>query len=124
MKKLLTSGYALIIFSSIALSFKAILVSVGSVIVDLAAGQGGNCALTKAGHTVEHHQVTIMGPLNLPATIPVDASRMYSKNITTFFKHLYPKPDAELDFADEIVKGSCITRDGQIVNEQVKAALD
>ncbi len=97
---------------------------VGSVIVDLAAGQGGNCALTKAGHTVEHHQVTIMGPLNLPATIPVDASRMYSKNITTFFKHLYPKPDAELDFADEIVKGSCITRDGQIVNEQVKAALD
>lgn len=96
----------------------------GSVIVDLAAGQGGNCALTKPGYTVEHHQVTIMGPLNLPATIPVDASRMYSKNLTTFFKLLYPKPDAIPDFNDEIIRESCMTRDGQIVNEQVKAALD
>ena len=95
----------------------------GSVIVDLAAEQGGNCALTKAGETVTHNGVSIVGPVNLSASLPVDASRMYSKNITTLFKLLYPKPDATPDVNDEIVKGCCITRDGQIVNEQVKAAL-
>jgi NAD(P) transhydrogenase subunit alpha len=95
----------------------------GSVIVDLAAEQGGNCALTKAGETVEAHGVTIVGPVNLPASIPIDASRMYSKNITTLFKLLYPKPDALPDVDDEIVKGSCITRGGSIVNEQVQKAM-
>jgi len=95
----------------------------GSVIVDLAAEQGGNCALTKAGETVTHNGVSIIGPVNLSASLPIDASRMYSKNITTLFKLLYPKPDATPDVNDEIVKGCCITRDGQIVNEQVKAAL-
>ena len=95
----------------------------GSVIVDLAAEQGGNCALTKAGETVDAHGVTIIGPVNLPASIPIDASRMYSKNITTLFKLLYPKPDASPDLNDEIVKGSCITRGGAIVNEQVQKAL-
>jgi len=95
----------------------------GSVIVDLAAEQGGNCALTKAGETVEAHGVSILGPVNLPASIPIDASRMYSKNITTLFKLLYPKPDVLPDVNDEIVKGSCITRAGAIVNEQVQKAM-
>src|SRR3989304_2133576 len=95
----------------------------GSVIVDLAAEQGGNCALTKAGETVEGHGVTIIGPVNLPASIPIDASRMYSKNITTLLKLLYPKPDASPDINDEIVKGSCITRGGAIVNEQIRKAM-
>ena len=95
----------------------------GSVIVDLAAEQGGNCALTKAGETIEAHGVSIIGPVNMPASIPIDASRMYSKNITTLFKLLYPKPDASPDVNDEIVKGSCITRGGAIVNEQIRKAM-
>jgi NAD(P) transhydrogenase subunit alpha len=95
----------------------------GSVIVDLAAEQGGNCALTKPGETVEEYGVSIIGPINLPATIPVDASRMYSKNITTLFRHLFPKPDASLDFNDEIVRGCCITHAGEITNDIVKKSL-
>lgn len=96
----------------------------GSVIIDLAAEQGGNCELTRAGETFEKYGVIISGPVNLAATVPVDASRMYSKNITTFFKHLYPKADSTPDFSDEIIAGSCITRNGAIVNEHVKAAFD
>jgi NAD(P) transhydrogenase subunit alpha len=96
----------------------------GSVIIDLAAEQGGNCELTKAGETFEQHGVIISGPVNLAASVPVDASRMYSKNITTFFKHLYPKVDSTPDFSDEIIAGSCITRNGAIVNQHVKAAFD
>lgn len=95
----------------------------GSVIVDLAAEQGGNCELTEPGKTVEKHGVTIIGAVNLPATIPVDASLMYSKNLTNLFKLMYPKPDATPDFNDEIIKGACITRNGEIVNESVRAAL-
>ncbi len=95
----------------------------GAVIVDLAAEQGGNCELTEAGKTVERHSVTIMGPINLAAALPTDASLMYSKTIVNLFKLLYPKADALPDFNDEIVKGACITRDGQIVNESVRSAI-
>ena len=94
----------------------------GSVIVDLAAEQGGNCELTEAGKTVTKHGVSIIGTANLPATLPVDASNMYSRNINNLFRQLYPKPDATPDFNDEVVKGACITRDGLIVNEQVKSS--
>ena len=94
----------------------------GSVIVDLAAEQGGNCELTEEGKTIEWRGITIIGAVNLPATIPVDASLMYSKNVINLFKLLYPKPDASPDFKDEIVKGACITRNGEIVNEAVRAA--
>jgi NAD(P) transhydrogenase subunit alpha len=95
----------------------------GSVIFDLAAEQGGNCSLTQMGKSVEHRGVQIVGPVNLPAALPVDASRMYAKNIVTLFRLLYPKADAIPDFNDEIIKGSCITREGQIVNELVRASL-
>ncbi len=95
----------------------------GSVIVDLAAEQGGNCELTKAGETVEHNGVKIVGAVNLPATVPTDASQMYSKNVTNLLKLLYPKPDATPDFNDEIIKGACITRNGEIVNESIRAAV-
>lgn len=95
----------------------------GSVIVDLAAEQGGNCELTEAGKTVEKHGVIIIGPVNLPATIPVDASMMYSKNVLNLFKHLYPKPDSTPDFNDEIVKGACITRGGELFNTSIREAL-
>lgn len=93
----------------------------GSVIIDLAAEQGGNCELTQAGKTVQSSNgVSIIGTVNLPATIPIDASHMYSRNINNLFKQLYPKKDAQPDPNDEIVKGCCITRDGQIVHEQIK----
>lgn len=95
----------------------------GSVIVDLAAEQGGNCELTEAGKTIEKHGVTIIGAVNLPATIPIDASQMYSRNIMTLFRLLYPKVDAVPDFNDDIVKGSCITRGGEVVHEAVRTAL-
>jgi NAD(P) transhydrogenase subunit alpha len=100
----------------------------GTVIVDLAAEQGGNCELTEADKIVEHNGVTIVGAVNLPATIPIDASLMYSKNLVNLFRHIYPKPDPKNpmtipDFNDDIVKGACITHNGQIVNESIRAAF-
>lgn len=95
----------------------------GAVIVDLAAEQGGNCELTEAGKTVEKNGVIIIGAVNLPAAIPSDASLMYSKNVLNLFKLLYPKADSVPDFNDEIIKGACITRNGEVVNESVRGAL-
>ncbi len=95
----------------------------GSVIIDLAAEQGGNCELTEAGSDVERYGVTISGPLNLPASLPIDASQMYAKNVTSLIKHLYGTEDGSLDFEDEITRGACITHAGKIVNEGVRAAL-
>ena len=95
----------------------------GSVIVDLAAEQGGNCELTEPGKTVEKHGVTIIGAVNLPASLPTDASLMYSKNIINLFRLLYPKPDATPDFEDEVIRGACITRNGEIVNESIRSAI-
>lgn len=95
----------------------------GSVIVDLAAEQGGNCELTQAGQTIVAHGVKIIGAVNLPATMPLDASQLYARNIQNLFKQLYPKPDVQPDFNDEIAKGCCVTRDGEIVNEAIRKAL-
>ena len=95
----------------------------GSIIVDLAAEQGGNCELTRAGKTVEHDGVSILGPVNLPASLPVHASQLYSKNICNLTLHLFQKGATRPDPADEIVKGCMITDDGAIVNEAVKQFL-
>lgn len=95
----------------------------GSVIVDLAAEQGGNCALTEADKSVVKGGITIIGTLNLPSLIPTHASLMYSKNITNLFRHLFPAPGSSPDFTDEIVQGACITYDGEIVNAVVKSAM-
>ncbi len=96
----------------------------GSVIVDLAAEQGGNCELTEPGKMVEKHGVRIIGAVNLAATVPVHASQMYAKNIVNLLQHMYPKGNPNLDFTDEIVKGCCITRNGEIINESVRKALE
>ncbi len=93
----------------------------GSVIVDLAAEQGGNCELTKAGETIEKHGVKIYGAVNLPALVPVHASQMYSKTITNLFKQLFK--EETLNFDDEITQKACITRDGQVVNTLIAEAL-
>ncbi len=90
----------------------------GSVIIDLAAAEGGNCELTKANETIEKHGVTIIGAVNIARLIPVHASQMHSKNITTLLKHLLQ--NESLDFGDEITKGACITHEGEIINEMVK----
>ncbi len=95
----------------------------GSVIIDLAAEQGGNCELTQAGKTVVQNGVKIIGAVNLPATVPVHASQMYSKNVVNLLQHLFPKGSPNPDLNDEIVKGACITRNGEIVNETIRNAF-
>jgi NAD(P) transhydrogenase subunit alpha len=94
--------------------------SPGSVIVDLAAERGGNCELTKADETVHIHGVTILGPTNLPATVPYHASQMYAKNITTFVQHLVKDGAVRFDLTDEIIKDTLVTHKGEIVNARIK----
>ncbi len=89
----------------------------GSIIVDIAAEQGGNCALTQAGKEVIHNGVTIIGADNLPSTIPVHASQMYSKNIFSLLQHITKDGKLNLDFDDDIINKSCVTHDGAIRNE-------
>lgn len=95
----------------------------GSVIVDIAAEQGGNCALTQAGKTVEKHGVTIMGPVNLPAMMPVHASQMYARNVVNLIKNIYKAESRQPDFADEITAGCCVANKGELVSEAVKKAF-
>lgn len=92
----------------------------GSVIVDIAAERGGNCELTRPGETYIHQGVTIAGPLNLPSTIPFHASQMYATNITAFLKLLVKDGTLNLNLADEIVAGSLVTHQGQIVHPRVR----
>ena len=95
----------------------------GSVIVDLAAERGGNCELTRPGETVASNDVQILGPTNLPADVPHHASQMYSKNITTFLLHLIDEGQLKLDFEDEIIGDTLITRGGKVVNPRVCEVL-
>jgi NAD(P) transhydrogenase subunit alpha len=94
----------------------------GTVIIDLAAEQGGNCEMTEAGKTIHHRGVTIVGAINLPATLPIDASQMFSKNIVNLFLNTY-NADGSIRFEDEITKGCCITHQGEILNELVRKSL-
>ncbi len=96
----------------------------GSVIVDLAAEQGGNCACTEPGKDVQSHGVTIIGPINLPSSMPVHASQMYAKNLATLVQHLVKDSAIDLNFADDIIDAACITHGGEIRNQRVKDALD
>ncbi len=95
----------------------------GSVVVDLAAEQGGNCQLTRADETVHECGVFVMGPTNLPATVAYHASQMYAKNVSTFLLHVIKEGRLQLDPSDEVVWGTLVARDGGIVNARVRAAL-
>ena len=95
----------------------------GSVIVDLAAERGGNCELTKADEVVDVNGVTILGPTNLPAAVPYDASLMYARNIAAFLLHLIKDRELNLDMQDEIIEQTLLTRDGQIVQRRVREIL-
>jgi NAD(P) transhydrogenase subunit alpha len=100
----------------------------GSIVVDLAAERGGNCALTRPDEIVVHNGVSIIGPSNPPALVPNHASQMYSKNITTFLSHLLGKEGAkkaslELDQSDEITRETLLTKDGDVVHARVRELL-
>ena len=96
----------------------------GSVIVDLASESGGNCELSKAGETVLAHGVQILGPSNLPTSIPVHSSQMYSKNIVTLISEfLGDDGELELDFENDVVGPSTVTPGGEVRNERVQSAM-
>jgi NAD(P) transhydrogenase subunit alpha len=92
----------------------------GSILIDLAAEQGGNCALTEPGQEVVRHGVVIIGPVNLPATVPFHASQMYARNVTNFLLHLLKDGRVQLDLSDELTRGPLVTHQGEIVHEAVK----
>jgi len=95
----------------------------GSVIVDLAAETGGNCELTEAGNTVVRHGVTIIGTTNLPSTMPYHASQMYSRNIASLLALFLKDGKAALDMTDEVIRGTVITQNGEVVHEATKKLL-
>jgi H+-translocating NAD(P) transhydrogenase subunit alpha len=93
----------------------------GSVIIDIAAATGGNTPFTKNNETVRYNGVTIVGNSNLPATMPSDASKLYGKNILNFLQLITNKEgQINLNWDDDLVKGSCITHDGEVVSERVR----
>jgi len=89
----------------------------GSVIVDLAAEMGGNCALTQPGKTIVVHGVTIVGHSNLPSTMSFHASQMFSRNIEKFLLHLCDENGFKMNMDDEITRGSLVTKGGQVIHE-------
>jgi len=95
----------------------------GSVIVDIAAEQGGNCELTRAGETVEHRGVKVVGPVNLPGELAYNASEMYARNLLNFLKPALAKGELAIDWNDEVFAQSCLTHAGQIKHEPTAKAL-
>ena len=91
----------------------------GSIIVDLAAEQGGNCELTKPGETVDRGGVKILGPTNLPSDVPLDASQMFSRNLEKLLVYMLRDGKLEYDFGKEIVRGCVVTHEGKVVDQQV-----
>ena len=95
----------------------------GSVVIDLAGATGGNVTLSKADEIVERNGVTIMAPTNLPATVPVHASQLYSRNVTAFLNLLIKDGELNIDMNDDVVGPSCVTHQGQWMNQRVAAAM-
>jgi NAD(P) transhydrogenase subunit alpha len=95
----------------------------GSVIVDLAAEQGGNCSITEPGRDVVKHGVVIAGPTNLPSSMPFHASQMYARTVTNFLMHLFKDGGIHLDLNDQLTRDPLVTHEGEILHEPTKAAL-
>jgi NAD(P) transhydrogenase subunit alpha len=95
----------------------------GSVIVDLAVEQGGNCPLSEAGKVVEKHGVILVGHANVPSRVATDATAMYARNLLNFLTPLVDKETRglKIDWNDEIIKGCLVTRDGQVVHPALAA---
>ena len=96
----------------------------GSVIIDIAAEQGGNCELTRAGETVVHGGVKVVGPLNLPASLPYHASEMYSRNLFNLLKPALAKGELAIDWNDEVFAGAVLTHGGAIKHEATRKAVE
>jgi NAD(P) transhydrogenase subunit alpha len=95
----------------------------GSVIVDLASPNGGNCELTEPGKTVVKHGVTILGSLNLPAEMPVHASQLYARTVMAILQDFTSEAGFTPNFEDEVFTGSCVAHGGEVVNERVKSLI-
>jgi NAD(P) transhydrogenase subunit alpha len=95
----------------------------GSVIVDIAAERGGNCELTRPGETVVHQGITILGPLNVPSTIPFHASQMYAANIVSFLKLMVQKGEFKMNRDDEIIRETLVTHGNEVVHARVGEAM-
>jgi proton-translocating NAD(P)+ transhydrogenase subunit alpha len=96
----------------------------GSVVIDLASATGGNTEVTKNNETVQYKGVTIIGNSNLQATMPYDASKLYGKNVVNFLQLITNKDGkVNLNWEDDLVKGSCITHNGQVMHERVKTLV-
>jgi len=96
----------------------------GSVVVDIAAEQGGNCELTRMGEIVEHQGVKIIGPINLPGDLAYNASEMYARNLLNFLKPAINKGELNIDWNDEVFAQSCLTHAGQIKHEPTRKAIE
>ena len=95
----------------------------GSVVVDLAAETGGNCELTRPGNTVLADGVTVMGPVNVPSTVPYHASQMYARNISAFLLHLVKDGKLQVNLEDEITRETLVAQGGKVVNPRVLEAM-
>jgi NAD(P) transhydrogenase subunit alpha len=97
----------------------------GAVIIDLAASTGGNCELTKNNEVIMHNRVKIIGRSDYPSDLPVDASRMFGKNVLNFIQLIIDSEGKlNLNFEDDLVKGTCLTHNKEIVNDMVKKAIN
>jgi NAD(P) transhydrogenase subunit alpha len=96
----------------------------GSVVVDIAAEQGGNCELTRPGEVIEHQGVKVVGPVNLPADLAYNASEMYARNLYNFLKPALAKGELSIDWNDEVFAQSCLTKGGEIKHEPTRKALE
>jgi NAD(P) transhydrogenase subunit alpha len=95
----------------------------GSLVVDLAAERGGNCDVTRPGESVDVGRARVLGPLNVPASVPHHASQMYSQNVTTFLLHVFGKEDKKPDMEDQITKDTMIIRGGEIISGRVRELM-
>ncbi|HPK66695.1 MAG TPA: NAD(P)(+) transhydrogenase (Re/Si-specific) subunit alpha, partial [Thermoanaerobaculia bacterium] len=95
----------------------------GAVIVDIAAEQGGNCELTRADETVEHHGLLVLGPTNLAAGMAGDASVLYARNVAALLLHFVRDGELAIDPADEVLAGALLTHQGEVVNQTVAGLL-
>ena len=94
----------------------------GSVIIDIAASTGGNCELTRNNETVVHSKITIIGNSYFAVDMPSDASKMFGKNVINFLKLMVtPEGGLNLNWEDDLIKGTCVTHQGEIINERVKS---
>ena len=96
----------------------------GSVIVDIAAEQGGNCELTRAGETVTHQGIEVVGPVNLPSELAYNASEMYARNLLNFLMPALKQGELAIDWSDEVFAQSCLTHAGEIRHEPTRKAIE